>query len=411
MSVFDELVGQEDAIAEIKRAASAARLVVAQSDDDAHTSSDMNLVNASAMSHAWLFTGPPGSGRSWAARTFAAALLCSGEELGCGVCAGCRAVLANNHPDVEIVSTDVVTISADEVRSYVTNSYLAPSSGKWRVFIIEDADRMLSRTTNVLLKAIEEPAPRTVWMLCTAAIADVLPTIRSRCRNVNLVTPDAHDVAQLLVNRDGVEPEAALVAARAAQSHIGVARALATDPEAGMLRKNTLEALLSVRGVGDAVVAAQRLLDEEAMHGRDSSAGGKKKSTKNSADDADAAEQEKLMDALGLDSKGRIPASVRSQLTTDKDNAKRRKTRRQRDMLDRELIYMQSFFRDVLVIQLESGTDLVNSDYEESIRRRAADTNAEQTIAKIDALNLARERLNSNVAPLLAMEAALISVR
>ncbi|MBM7824511.1 DNA polymerase-3 subunit delta' [Arcanobacterium pluranimalium] len=409
MTVFDELVGQNEAIAEIKRAAAAARSVIAH-DDAVAGATDSALVHSSAMSHAWLFTGPPGSGRSYAARTFAAALLCSAPEPGCGVCAGCRAVLANNHPDVEIVSTDLVTISADEVRGYVTNSYLAPSSGKWRIFIIEDADRMISRTTNVLLKAIEEPAPRTVWMLCTAAVADVLPTIRSRCRNVNLVTPDAHDVARLLSSRDGIDPDAALVAAKAAQSHIGVARALATDPEAGMLRKNTLDALLSVRGVGDAVVAAGRLLDVDAMHGRDS-ANGKKKAGKTASAEQESAEREKLMDALGLDSGGRIPASVRSQLAADKDNAKRRQTRRERDMLDRELIYMQSFFRDVLVVQLGSEIDLVNSDYEKQVRQRAADSDVNQTIAKIDTLNLARERLKGNVAALLTMEAALISVR
>ncbi|WP_124054397.1 DNA polymerase III subunit delta' [Arcanobacterium ihumii] len=403
MSVFQELVGQAEAIEEIQRASAAARSIVAASDG--------SPAHSSAMSHAWLFTGPPGSGRSYAARAFAAALLCSGDEPGCGECAGCRAVLANNHPDVDIVSTELVTISADEVRSYVSKSYLAPSSGKWRIFIIEDADRMISRTTNVLLKAIEEPAPRTVWMLCTAAVADVLPTIRSRCRNINLVTPDVEDVARLLVERDGVDPKDAMIAARASQAHIGVARALATDPEAGLLRKNTLDALLSVRGVGDAVVAAQRLLDADAMHGRNANGAKKKGSKASTESDRDAEAREKMMDALGLDSSGRIPASVRSQLITDKDNAKRRQTRRERDMLDRELIYMQSFFRDVLVVQLETGINLVNSDYEQQVYQRAQMLTPEQAVEKIDALSLARERLKGNVAALLTMEAALISTR
>lgn len=398
MSIFAELVGQDSAVVELQRAANAARDMRAGGE------------NASAMSHAWLFTGPPGSGRSLAAKTLAGALLCSGPVAGCGECPECKAALADNHPDITLVTTELVTITADEVREYVSRSYVAPSSGKWRIFIIEDADRMQARTTNVLLKAIEEPGPRTVWMLCTAAAADVLPTIRSRCRNVNLVTPDSGVVADLLVNRDGVDPEVARVAAQAAQSHVGVARALATDPEAASIRKKTLDALVSVRGVGDAVMAAALFNDADAMKGKSGSAG--KKSKKSSDDDDRArAEQERRMDALGLDSSARIPASVRSQLKDSTDAAKRRETRQQRDMLDREMIYMLSFFRDVLVSQVGSDVEFINADYAGHIQRIASETNVRQTLARMDAIAEARQRLKGNVAAQLVLESVLITLR
>ena len=413
MSVFDVLVGQEQVLREIKRAAQAAR---AANEGSSDAGSD-SAASESAMTHAWLFTGPPGSGRSLAAKVLAAALLCTGETPGCGECAACKAVIGDNHPDVTLVSTELVTISAQEVREYVTQSYLAPQQGKYRVFIIEDADRMLTRTTNVLLKAIEEPAPRTVWMLCTTAAADVLPTIRSRTRNINLVTPKVEDVAKLLVEREGVDPQRARIAAQAAQSHIGVARALATDPRASALREKTLSALVAVTGVGEAAIAAQMLLDAQEMH---TPIAGRGKQTKAQADQDEqaldpeeiaAAQERERMEAFGLDPDARVPASVRAQVKADAQNAKRRQTRIQRDMIDRELIYLLGFFRDVLMVQLGAEVDLINPDFAEHIQERAARDTVSDTLAHMDTLALARERMGANVAPLLAMEAALVGVR
>lgn len=356
------------------------------------------------MSHAWLFTGPPGSGRSLAARAFAAALECTGATPGCGECAQCKAVMGGNHPDVSSLSTDLVTIKAEEVRAYVASSYQAPGTGSWKVFIIEDADRMVERTTNVLLKAIEEPGPRTVWILCTAAVADVLPTIRSRCRHVNLVTPSVEDVARLLVERQGVDPDAALVAAQAAQSHIGVATALATDPQAAHVRKLTLDAVSSLRGVGDAALAAQMLVDPEQMTGATAE-------SKKEQEAAQAREEAERLAAMGLEPGARVPAAVRSQVKAASVDVKRRATRNLHDMIDRELTYMISFYRDVLVAQLEADVRLVNADYSQAIERIAATTSPSLTLARIDALGQARERLRGNVAPQLLMEAALAALR
>lgn len=389
MSIFRELVGQDAAVRELQRAADAAR-------------GHADEVSRQAMSQAWLFTGPPGSGRALAARTLAGALLCTGKVAGCGECAECIAVLADNHPDVSLVTTDLVTITAEEVREYVAQSYVMPTSGKWRVFIIEDADRMLTRTTNVLLKAIEEPGARTVWMLCTAAAADVLPTIRSRCRNVNLVTPSVDDVARLLVDRDGVDPQQARIAARASQSHIGVARALATDPQASAIRTKTLSALVKMRGVGDAAIAAAMLADVEGMRG---AAKGK------SDGDAAAAAEAARLEAMGLDPDAKIPPSVRSQVRESADQAKRRETRAARDVLDREMLYMLSFYRDVLACQIGSDVDLINVDFAQAISDIAAKTTMNTTLKRMDTIMQGRERLRANVAPQLVLEGLLVELR
>ncbi|WP_043435662.1 AAA family ATPase, partial [Arthrobacter sp. I3] len=166
MTVWDDLQGQDAVVAQLRQAA-----------------------QNEGLTHAWLFTGPPGSGRSNAAKAFAAALNCDQEDVslrGCGECPACLTILGETHSDVSFVRTEKVTITIDEARELVSTAGNRPSSGRWRIIVVEDADRMAERTTNVLLKAIEEPTPRTVWMLCAPSPADVLVTIRSRCRPVAL---------------------------------------------------------------------------------------------------------------------------------------------------------------------------------------------------------------------------------
>ena len=227
------------------------------------------------MTHAWVFTGPPGSGRSTAALAFAAALQCTtpGGEPGCGHCHACRTVLEGNHPDVEVVRPPGLHHLTDDIRHLVRGAVLSPASGRWQVVIVEDADRLEGpdlawRPANALLKAIEEPAPRTVWILCAPSLEDVLPTIRSRCRPVGLVTPPADAVADVLVRRDGVDPATAAFAARAAQSHVGRARRLALDEASRLRRAEVLRIPASLLDVGACLVAAANLVDaadEEAQ--------------------------------------------------------------------------------------------------------------------------------------------------
>ena len=453
MSVFDELVGQRAVRAQLEKAAAAARELAGKAAAGAD----------SAMAQAWLVTGPPGSGRSVAAKAFAAALECTGPEPGCGQCHACHTVMEGKHPDVESVATRGVFITVERTRELVGRSYVSPGSGPWRVVVIEDADRMLERTTNVLLKAIEEPPPFTVWMLCTPSPEDVMTTIRSRCREVSLAVPSPQDVADLLVRRDGVAPERALDAALAAQSHVGRARALATNAEAARERAYILTETLSIRGAGDAVLAAHRILNyspeaAEALlgpaasfdagpragkagqndsdgsesggrggvdsggRGRNSASAAKsgkkpakKKSGAKAVSDALAAqfaeEEAELRRSLGVEEGGRVPPAVSAQITALREDQKRRATRAQRDRLDRALVDLLSLYRDVLTVQLGADVALVNRDFADRIAEVAVSTSAEQSIRRMDAISQARTRLAGNVAPLLALEAMTVSLR
>lgn len=399
MSVFEGLVGQTKAVDQLQRAAHAARRLAGEP----------QRTSDAAMAQSWLITGPPGSGRSVAARMFAAALECTGEEPGCGVCHACVTTMAGNHPDVEVVATRAVTITVDQTRSLVGGSYVSPGSGAWRIIIIEDADRMAERTTNVLLKAIEEPPPFTMWILCTPSPEDVMQTIRSRCREVHLVVPAAQEVARLLES-EGVEPEAALNAAFAAQSHVGRARGLAKDEAAAAEREFVLRQALGIRSTGDAVMAAYRVVNY-------SGAGEKKGGKKNEDSLPEALEQEfseevrQLRRELGVDEDGRVPPAVRGQLKALEEEQKRRVTRFKRDRLDRALVDLLALFRDVLTVQLGAEVELINRDFAAEIHAMAADSSPAQSIRRMDAISQARKRLAGNGQALTVFEAMFVSLR
>ncbi|SEC81182.1 DNA polymerase III subunit delta' [Arthrobacter woluwensis] len=373
MTVFDELRGQDAVVTQLRRAAA-----------------------GDGMTHAWLFTGPPGSGRSNAATAFAAALNCEQPDpaqRGCGQCHACRTILGETHPDVQHVRTEKVTITIDEARELVSTAGNHPASGRWRIIIVEDADRMAERTTNVLLKAIEEPTARTVWMLCAPSPADVLVTIRSRCRGVGLRLPAVDDVAALLVARDGVEPALAASAARMAQSHVGIARRLARDADARQRRLETVRFPLALKGITSAVLMAERLMSIATAEADSSNA------------ERDATERAALLGSLGLEEGATVPPALRGQLKRLEEDQKRRGKRSVTDSLDRTLTDLLSFYRDVLILQVGATGSLVNEEIRADIEAFAADGTPEQTLARIDAVNLTRRRLvTSNVAPLLALE-------
>ncbi|QHT57941.1 DNA polymerase III subunit delta' [Cellulomonas sp. H30R-01] len=375
MSVWDDVVGQEPAV-EVLRTA---------------------VHDPSAMTHAWLLTGPPGSGRSNAARAFAAALQC--VDGGCGRCHDCTTTLGGTHPDVTYVATEGVVIRADTVRPLVELAQRSPSRGRWRVIVVEDADRLNDTSGNALLKAIEEPAARTVWVLCAPSPQDVLVTIRSRSRSVALRVPPVDAVAALLVSRDGIDPEVAGVAARAAQSHVGIARRLARDPEARARRSAVLAVAARIRGVGDAVLAAGDLVETAQAD------------AKAATEHRDAAEKAELLRSLGAEGATTLPPALRSQVRQLEEEQKRRATRAQRDVLDRAMVDLLSLYRDVLVVQLGAGVELVNVEHAEGVRTLAAQSTPEQTLRRMDAVGQARTRLAGNVAPLLAVEAMAIALR
>nr|WP_197981147.1 DNA polymerase III subunit delta' [Frigoribacterium sp. CFBP 8754] len=347
----------------------------------------------SSMTHSWLITGPPGSGRSNLAYAFAGALLARGDDDE----ATARQVAARSHPDLAVLSTERIIITIDEVRSLVAASQFSPSVGRYRVVVIEDADRMTERTSNLLLKALEEPPPRTVWILCAPSEADLIPTIRSRVRSVRLRVPSVHDVAALLERR-GVEPATALVAAREAQSHIGMAQRLATNPEARARRRTTLETALGIRSVSDAVIAASTML---AVAGDDAKA---------ITEERDAEERASALRSLGVEPGGTVPPALRSQLRALDDDQKRRATRSLRDGIDRIMVDLLSLYRDVLLLHLGVGDDLVNESIRPQLEQAVTASTPATTLAVMDAVSVARRRIESNVAPALALEAMLVAV-
>lgn len=367
--IWDELLGQPEAIEQLKSA----------------------LANkASGLHHAWLFTGPAGSGRSNLAKAFAAAIEC--ESNGCGNCSQCKLVVANSHPDVLTLATEKVIIGIDEVRELVTASQLGSTVGKYRILIIEDADRMTERTSNVLLKALEEPPAETIWMLCAPSSAGLLPTIRSRVRNVTLRLPSVDEVAELLVRRDGVDSALARACATEAQSHVGMARRLALSPDARERRAETIRLALSINSLGVAVQTAEKLL---AVAKRDAEAINSER---------DALERNSLMAAFGLQLDEKVPPALRPQFKALEEAQKRRGTRALRDGIDRIFTDFESILRDVISIQLASGADLINQQFAAEITKRAATTSTDDALRVIDAINESRRRLESNVKDLLVME-------
>ncbi|MFK3678337.1 DNA polymerase III subunit delta' [Microbacterium sp. NPDC090218] len=347
-----------------------------------------------ALSHAWLITGPPGSGRSTLAYAFAAALVADRPDDENVM----RQVLAGTHPDVTALRTDKVIITIAEARSLVERSYFAPSAGRYRVIVVEDADRMVERTSNVLLKALEEPPEQTVWILCAPSEADLLPTIRSRVRSLRLREPDVADVARLISLRTGVDEVVAEQAARHAQRHIGMAQRLATDDAARRRRDDTLRSVLGVRGVGDAVEVAGRIIQAATEDAKALTA------------ERDAGERASLLRTIGIAEGQAVPPALRTQLSALEDDQKKRATRSLRDGIDRVLTDLQSLFRDVVMLQFGRGDDLINSELRPELESLAAAWPETRTLVVLDHLAETRQSLERNVAPLLALESLLVTI-
>ena len=399
MTVWDDLVGQEKVAEQLGAAARDADALVTAAATAAPPP------EASKMTHAWLFTGPPGAGRTQAARAFAAALQCVspdralGGAPGCGFCDGCHTALVGTHADVTTVAAVGTQILADDMRDTVRKSFTSPANGRWQVILVEDAERLNEKSANAVLKAVEEPAPRTVWLLCAPSIEDVLPTIRSRCRHLNLLTPSVDAVADMLVRREGIEPAVAAAAARATQGHVDRARRLATDPAARERRAAVLKLPLRVEDVGGCLRAAQELVDAAA------------EDAKQLAEERDGKETEELKAAMGAGQGGRMPRGTAGVMKDLEDKQKRRRTRTQRDSLDLALTDLTGFYRDVLALQLGSRVAIANADAEDTLERLARAGSPESTLRRIEAIAACREALDRNVAPLLAVEAMTMALR
>lgn len=373
MTVWDALAGQSTAIDQLRRAV----------DGQRH-----------AMSHAWLFTGPPGSGRSVAAKAFAAALQCA--DGGCGRCQACLTALAGTHPDVTWVRTEKLSIGVAEVRDLVRRSAMVPTSGRWQILVVEDADRVTEKGADALLRAIEEPSPRTVWMLCAPTADDVSVTIRSRCRQVNLVTPSRSAVVALLTG-EGISEDEADFAARVSQGHIGRARALATNAGQRQRRADILAVPARLTSLGGCLTAAAWAVTTAQDQAR------------RVTDSLDASEMIELRQTLGL-TDGPTPRGMAGLLKDVEDQQALRAKRLVRDELDAVLGELTSYYRDVLVIQLGAGADLINQDLARPIAAAAQAGAAATTLRQLDAIADCRSALAGNVAPLLAFEALMVSL-
>lgn len=369
-TVFDQLAGQEQVVGQLRTA-----------------------VESGGLTHAWLFTGPPGSGRSTAARAFAGALLCA--DRGCGRCASCRQVAAGTHPDLLLVRPDGLSYGVKQTRDLVLKAAASPVYGGWRIVLFEDADRATEQAANALLKAIEEPPPRTIWVLCAPFAADLPTTIRSRCRLITLRTPPTDAVAAIL-RSEGVSEDLALEAARASFGHIGRARRLATDSETARRRAEVLSVPVRVTSVGEAFAAAAALVKAaEAEAAATTEA-------------LDGPERDALRRAFGEGSTGKgVATAVRGAagaLRELEERQKSRATRTKRDALDLALLDLAAFYRDVLAIQVGADVELANASRERDLRAVADASTPRVTVRRIEAIMTCRDRLAASVAPLLAVE-------
>ncbi|MFW0110589.1 DNA polymerase III subunit delta' [Rothia sp. P13129] len=377
MSIWDTLIGQPEVVEQLRQQAQLER-----------------------PTHAWLFTGPPGSGRSTAARAFAASLLCEEPNTqlrGCGVCKTCHSVLRGTHADLTHFSTENISIKIEQARELVTKAQDRPAVGRWRIIIVEDADRMPERTSNVLLKAIEEPPEHTIWILCAPSPVDVLVTIRSRCRPVTLRVPDREEVVKLLAGVEGYPEALARHCASLAQGHIGVARHLAQSDKARQRREQVVRMPIFLSSVPAAMHAAQELVNiaqEEADH---------------TSKERHERELQELLRTLGITEDEKITPNVKAQIRQLEEEQKRRSRRMATDTLDRFLIDLQTVFRDVLTIQLGTGSALINTHLTAELHDYAQRMSPEQALGHLDTLTLTRKRISTNASAKLAFEAMMCS--
>ncbi len=416
-NVFERLIGQTAVADDLRAAARAARAVAARLDEgdagavsmfgDADEADLMaRATSGAAMTHAWLFTGPPGSGRSVAATCFAAALQCQSEtEIGCGECRACVTVMAQTHADVRHVVPQGLSLSVAEARDVVQAAARRPGTGRWQVVIVEDADRLTEQAANALLKAVEEPAPRTVFLLCAPSVdpEDVSVTLRSRCRHVALTTPSVADIERVLIERDGIDPERAVWAAGVCGGHVGRAKRLANDADARDQREKALSLARAAARDGTAYAAAEQLV--------------------RSADDAakaisaalDEAETEEMKTALGAGGTGkgtaRAPRGSAGALKELEKRQKSRATRVSRDVLDRALVDLAALFRDALVVSMGAQVTPMHPDKTADVVVPMAQyATPEKLLRSLEAVLACRTALDMNVKPKFAVDAMVASI-
>jgi DNA polymerase-3 subunit delta' len=385
--MWNELIGQEFSVKTLQQAS-------------LDSKSALTGKVVSGFSQAWLITGPPGSGRSTAARLFAATLQC--EANGCGKCVSCVSVKNGTHPDVHVITPTGLSYGIDDTRDLVREAAMLPSLGQWNIIILEDADCLTTEAGNALLKAIEEPAKLTMWILCSPSSKDVLITIKSRCRIVSLRTPPAEEIAELLIKRDGIDKAMAHFAAHASLGHVGRAKLLATDEQVRERRSLVLQVPFELKDLPSCFAAAQRLVDA-ATEDADIA-----------TDEMDEKELDNLLRAYGQGAEGvsktkvqRLASSAKKEL---EEGQKKRYKRITRDRLDLTLQELAAFYRDVLVLQTGADLELFHTEMKGSLQRFADSSSINSSIKRLDAVEATRRMLNSEAAPLLVLESLTVQL-
>lgn len=398
VSVWSQVVGQPEAVAELRAAVEHAARVRFSTDEPGDDAG-----RGGAMTHAWLFTGPPGSGRSVAARAFAAALQC--PRGGCDACQVCRTVLAGTHADVHEVATEGLSLGVKEMRAVIERAARMPTTARWQVVLIEDADRMTEQASNAVLKAVEEPNERTVFLLCAPSEHpdDVSVTIRSRCRPLRLRTPVTSAIAEVLVERDGIDAETASWAASVCGGHIGRARRLARDEDARNRREAVLAVPRSLRSAAEVFAAADGLV------------GAAEAEVTALTGERDEAEREELAVSMGAGGSGKgVAQAQRAAKAAEKDlvaKQKQRATRTRRDALDRALVDLAGYYRDVLVRGFGAEVTATHPDRAREVESAARDASPEAALRRLEAILACREALEANVKPQIAVEAMVTALR
>lgn len=383
MSVWDSVVGQGQVVQRLQKVACA---------------------DASKIAQSWLICGAAGFGSVQVARAFAAAL----ESPDHGECENgelsktAKEVLSGSHPDVHMLTTEGVTLSVDAVREVIGISEQMPSTAPWRIIIIEDVGRMLERSTNVLLKEIEEPSEHTIWLLCAASTQDVLPTIRSRTQVVQLAMPDEQSVVEYLMKKTSADSKLAHRAARLSQGNITTALLYASDEHAVSRRDELIAGLLRLHDASDAILLTSMLIEDA------------KSQAENEIQRNVDAQQKEFRGINGLRDEDRVPPKLRAAYNAigKKDEVKRKITRVSRDVLMRSLDAIASVYRDVLVVihGAQDSSPLINQEYQANIVALSQRFTATQVLNDVDSIAAARRRLAGNGNTTLVFEALFCSL-
>lgn len=307
--------------------------------------------------HAYLLTAPEHSGKTALALKLAQALNCTGDNSPCGGCESCRRITAGIHADVRLISVQAadedgknrVELSIEQVREINHAVSLPPFEGKFRVIIIDEAERLSTGAANALLKTLEEPPPGVVFILTTVRENQLPETIRSRCMKLRLAAAPRREIVRFLEHGLGFPAERADLLARLSQGRAGWAIAAARDEGLQLERRDNLL---------------------------------------------------KLTDALdsGFDFRFEL---------ADKLSQRFGKTRTE---IYRLLDQWLSFCRDILLVKLDIKEEVINTDYEIITAELASRITAAEAQRLIGSLNATRRHLEQNASPRLALEVLMLNL-